>query len=155
MKQIMFKRWWIPAIGYTLAGGFINNLLVAPFVDINLIDYTGLTTALAILIGISGIRDYFTKDSLKKLPENSGGRGWKRYWIPITGCTLCGGFFINCILAPYFDFRVTDWAELNSILTVILGISGARDIGLAPKCNCQKASSKEKKSEEEEEEKDE
>lgn len=135
MKTKQFKRWWIPAIGYVLAGGFFNNLLVAPFVEIRLIEWSGLVTSLGILLGISGIRDYFTKDSLDKLPENVSGKKWKRYWIPGIGWFLCGAYFINCILAPYLDFiRVNDWTWLIAILSTMLGISGYRDIKLTPKC---------------------
>ena len=152
-KKWHFKRWWIPVTGYILAGGFINNLLIAPFTDIDLVDWGGLLTSLGILLGISGIRDYFTKDSLSKLPENVSDKKWKRYWIPIVGWVICAGFFINCILAPYLDIKVNDWTQLVTALSVILGISGARDIGLAPKCTCKEDAKTQPDSEEETEEK--
>ncbi len=129
-KKITFKRLWISVIGWILVGGFINNLYVHPFTSIELVEWSGLITSLGILLGISGTRDYFLKNSLAKLPENVSGKGWQRLWIPCVGWTLAGGYFINCILAPYIHLNVNDWAQLITALTVILGISGARDIGL-------------------------
>ena len=130
MKKKKFKRLWISATGWALVIGFVNNLIVRPFADIELVEWNGLITALAILIGISGTRDYFLKKSLDKIPENRSGKGWQRMWIPMIGWAMFGGFFINCAIAPYFDLHVSDWSQLNSALTVMLGISGARDIGL-------------------------
>ena len=130
MKKIKFKRLWISAIGWTLVIGFVNNLIIRPFTDIALVDWNGLITSLAILIGISGTRDYFLKRSLDKIPENLSGKGWQRMWIPMVGWAMFGGFFINCAIAPYIDLQVGDWTQLISALTVMLGISGARDIGL-------------------------
>lgn len=129
-KKITYKRLWISVIGWILVGGFINNLYVHPFTDIELVEWNGLITSLAILLGISGTRDYFLKNSLNKLPENVSGKGWQRLWIPCVGWTLAGGYFINCILAPYIHLNVNDWTQLITALTVMLGISGARDIGL-------------------------
>ena len=129
-KKIKFKRLWISVIGWILVGGFVNNLFVAPFTEISLVEWNGLITSLGILLGISGTRDYFLKNSLDKLPENRSGKGWQRMWIPCVGWALAGGFFINCIIAPYLDLRVNDWSQLITALTVILGISGARDVGL-------------------------
>lgn len=133
MKKLKYKRLWISVIGWILVGGFINNLYVHPFADIMLVDWNGLITSLGILLGISGTRDYFLKKSLDKLPENASGKGWQRMWIPCVGWTLAGGYFINCIIAPYIDLQVNDWSQLITALTVILGISGARDIGLRKK----------------------
>ena len=127
-KKIKFKRLWISVIGWILVGGFVNNLFVAPFTEISLVEWNGLITSLGILLGISGTRDYFLKNSLDKLPENRSGKGWQRMWIPCVGWALAGGFFINCIIAPYLDLRVNDWSQLITALTVILGISGARDV---------------------------
>ena len=53
-------------------------------------------------------------------------------WIPIVGWALFGGFFINCVLAPHINLRPNDWTQLTAILTVMLGVSGARDLGLLP-----------------------
>ena len=131
-KQIQVKRWWIPAIGYALALGFVNNLIVAPFTGQTLVEWGPMLTALGILLGISGARDYFTKNKTGIIPENVSDKGWKRVWIPCVGWALFGGFFVNCALAPYFNLTPNDWTQLVSALTVMLGISGARDVGLMP-----------------------
>ena len=133
MLQPVVKRSWIPAIGYAIALGFINNLIIHPFANIAMVDWGPLATSLGILLGISGIRDYFTKDSGDCIPENVSDKGWKRLWIPIVGWVLFAGYFINCVVAPYFHISVNDWVELNTVLTVILGISGTREITLLPK----------------------
>lgn len=91
-KKIKFKRLWISVIGWILVGGFVNNLFVAPFTEISLVEWNGLITSLGILLGISGTRDYFLKNSLDKLPENRSGKGWQRMWIPCVGWALAGGF---------------------------------------------------------------
>ena len=132
LNNVSAKRWWICAIGYALAGGFINNLIIAPFTQQSLIEWTPMLTALGVLLGISGVRDYLTRNKGENIPENVSDKGWKRMWIPITGWALFGGFFVNCVLAPYIDLRPNDWPQLTSILTVMLGISGARDVGLLP-----------------------
>ena len=135
-KKIKFKRLWISVIGWILVGGFINNLFVHPFTNIEIVEWNGLITSLGILLGISGTRDYFLKKSLDKVPENVSGKGWQRWWIPCIGWVLAGGYFINCVLAPYIHLNVNDWSQLITALTVMLGISGARDVGLrrVPKC---------------------
>ncbi len=133
MKKLAIKRLWISAIGYALAGGFINNLIIAPFTGQTLVDWGHLLTALGVLLGISGARDYLTRNKGDDMPENVSDKGWKRMWIPITGWALFGGFFINCVLAPYLSVVPNDWAQLTATLTVMLGISGARDVGLLPK----------------------
>jgi peptidoglycan/LPS O-acetylase OafA/YrhL len=131
-KSISAKRWWIPAVGYALAIGFINNLMIAPFTGQELVEWGPMLTALGILLGISGARDYMTKNKVRVIPENVSDKGWKRLWIPCVGWALFGGFFINCALAPYINLHPNDWTQLVSTLTVLLGISGARDVGLMP-----------------------
>ena len=131
-NKITANRWWIPAIGYALAGGFINNLVIAPFTGQTLVDWGPLLTALGVLLGISGARDYLTRNKGEELPENKSDKGWKRMWIPIVGWALFLGFFINCVLAPYLPLNINDWTQLTATLTVMLGISGARDVGLLP-----------------------
>ncbi len=133
IKEIILGRAWIPAIGYALAIGFINNLLIAPFVDIQQVDWAQLATALGILLSISGARDYLTKNSLDAIPENISSKGWKRYWIPIIGWVLFFGYFLNCAIAPYFKLQINDWVQLSTTLTVMLGISGFREVVLLPK----------------------
>ncbi|MBO4294444.1 MAG: hypothetical protein J5896_03250 [Alphaproteobacteria bacterium] len=126
------KRRWIPATGYALACGFINNLVVAPFTEQNLVEWGPMITALGILLGISGARDYLTKDKVGDIPEAVSDKGWKRKWIPVIGWAVFGGFFINCALAPYVRLTPNDWTQLIAALTVLLGISGARDATLIP-----------------------
>ena len=126
------QRRWIPAIGYALAIGFVNNLIVAPFTGQSLVDWNPLITALGILLAISGARDYLTKNKVGEIPKIVSDKGWKRKWIPLTGLAIFGGFVVNCVLAPYINLTPNDWPQLNSALTVMLGISGARDIGLMP-----------------------
>lgn len=132
-KKSDVKRWWIYAIGYALAMGFINNLIIAPFTGQDLVDWGPLLTALGILLGISGARDYLTRNKNSEIPSHLSGKGWKRLWIPVVGWALFGGFFLNCALAPYVKIHINDWTQLVSTLTVMLGISGARDVGLMPK----------------------
>lgn len=148
-NKILAKRLWISAIGYALAGGFINNLVIAPFTGQPLVAWTHLLTALGILLGISGARDYLTRNKGEELPENVSDKGWKRLWIPITGWALFGGFFINCVLGPYLNIALDNWAQLISTLTVMLGISGARDVGLLPQINTANGQMVQKKADEE------
>ncbi len=132
LNNVSVKRWWISAIGYALAGGFINNLVIAPFTGQSLVDWGPMLTALGVLLGISGARDYLTRNKGESIPENVSDKGWKRMWIPIVGWALFCGFFVNCVLAPYINLRPNDWTQLTATLTVMLGISGARDVGLLP-----------------------
>ena len=131
-KTIRAKRWWIPAIGFALALGFVNNLMIAPFTGQELVEWGPMLTALGILLGISGARDVLTKNKTGNIPGNVSDKGWKRMWIPCIGWALFGGFFVNCVLAPYFKLTPNDWTQLVSALTVMLGISGARDVTLIP-----------------------
>ena len=133
IEKFLAKRWWISAIGYALAGGFINNLVIAPFTGQPLVEWAHMLTALGILLGISGARDYLTRNKA----------GW----------ALFGGFFINCVLGPYLKIQPNDWAQLIATLTVMLGISGARDVGLMPKID-EAVKAKAKKADSEQESKD-
>jgi len=112
-----------------------------------------MLTALGILLGISGARDYLTRNKAETLPESISDKGWKRMWVPLTGWALFAGFFINCVLGPYLKIHPNDWAQLIATLTVMLGISGARDVGLMPKLD-QAAKTKEQKADSEQEGKD-
>ena len=51
------KRSWIPLIGGVLCYGFFNNCVIAPYFDVELIDWEQLLTSLGIMLGISGVRD--------------------------------------------------------------------------------------------------
>ena len=54
----------------------------------------------------------------------------KRKWVPTVGWTLCYGIFHNCVVVPFFSVPVVDWEYLLMGLGIVLGVSGARDIGL-------------------------
>ncbi len=54
----------------------------------------------------------------------------KRSWIPLIGWILCYGFFHNCVIVPYFQAELINWEQLLTSLGIMLGISGARDIGI-------------------------
>lgn len=56
-----------------------------------------------------------------------------RSWIPVIGWILCYGFFHNCVIAPYTGAETVDWDQLLASLGILLGISGARDIGMSRK----------------------
>lgn len=51
------KRSWIPLIGWILCYGFLNNCVIAPYFDVELVDWEQLLTSLGIMLGISGVRD--------------------------------------------------------------------------------------------------
>ena len=144
LHNVSAKRWWISAIGYALAGGFINNLIIAPFTKQTLVEWGPMLTSLGVLLGISGVRDYLTRNKGESIPANVSGKGWKRMWIPITGWALFCGFFINCVLAPYVNLQPNDWAQLTATLTVMLGVSGARDVTLSPPIETTKPNESEK-----------
>lgn len=50
------KRSWIPLIGWILCYGFLNNCVIAPYFDVELVDWEQLLTSLGIMLGISGVR---------------------------------------------------------------------------------------------------
>jgi len=54
----------------------------------------------------------------------------KRKWIPVIGWTLCYGIFHNCVIVPFFNMPVIEWQYLLGGIGIVLGLSGARDIGL-------------------------
>lgn len=132
-KKNAWKRAWIPLIGWILAGGFFNNLVIHSFLDITLIDWRGMTSAVAVMITISAGRDVFMKRSSDKHLKNSTNKGWKRNWIPIIGYVIAAGFAVNCLLAPYIGLIPNSWPELIIALTTLLGVSGIRDVAITPK----------------------
>lgn len=170
VERIMTKKLWISAVGFVLAIGYVMNCIVEPLNNgaVRLISWDELNRALLILLVISGTRD-ITLNGLKLL----GGRlsiknaqectnpdcqpfrkAVKRYWIPVVGWALVGGFVMNCIVWPLVPtVTVVSWDELTTALLIVLIISGGRDITLSgvkllggkisiktPKCthqNCQ------------------
>lgn len=132
-KKMSWKRAWIPLIGWILAGGFINNLIVHPFVDITLVNWEGMVAALAVMITISATRDFFMKKASNKHLKNTTNKGWKRNWISLIGYTLAAAFAINCLVAPYVGISPNSWPELVAVLGTLLGVSGLRDVFITPK----------------------
>lgn len=57
----------------------------------------------------------------------------KRKWIPTIGWILCYGIFHNCVVVPFFSLPIIDWEYLLTGIGIVLGVSGARDIGLKKK----------------------
>ena len=132
-KKNAWKRAWIPLIGWILAAGFFNNLVIHSFLNITLIDWRGMASALAVMITISAGRDVLMKRSSDKHLKNSTNKGWKRNWIPIIGYVIAAGFAVNCLLAPYIGLIPNSWPELIIALTTLLGVSGIRDVAITPK----------------------
>ena len=54
----------------------------------------------------------------------------KRLWIPVLGWILCYRYLHNCLIAPITGLPVVDWEYLLTAMGILLGVSGARDIGL-------------------------
>lgn len=48
----------------------------------------------------------------------------------MVGWILCYGIFHNCVIVPFFNLPVVDWEYLLTGLGIVLGVSGARDIGM-------------------------
>ena len=168
MEKFITKKLWISAVGYVLAIGYIINCIVQPAVsgNVRVIDWDNLNRALLILLIISGTRDITLngikwlggKISVKSLPECNDPecqpfrKAVKRYWIPVVGWALVGGFVMNCIVWPFAPSIVeVNWDNLTSALLIVLVISGGRDISLegvkllggkfsikTPKCEHQK-----------------
>ena len=132
-KKNAWKRAWIPLIGWILAGGFVNNLVLHPFFKITLVDHWGLISALAVMIAFSAGRDYLLKKASNKHLKNTTNKGWKRNWIPVIGYILAAGFAINCLVAPYVNLEPNTWPELIAALGTLLGVSGIRDVAITPK----------------------
>lgn len=57
----------------------------------------------------------------------------KRKWIPTIGWILCYGVFHNCVVVPFFNIAMIEWAQLITLIGIMLGVSGARDIGIKRK----------------------
>lgn len=53
----------------------------------------------------------------------------KRLWIPAIGFSLVFGLINCCIMTIFFDIEV-DWASLITSLSLLVGISGTRDVVL-------------------------
>lgn len=134
--KIKKSRMWIPALGCVTAYGFFHNCIIAPYVESHIIDWTNLILTLCIIIGIGGARDVvlrrfqylgtITPDAMQR----TKGLITNKIWIPIIGWCLVGGFANNFIVYPYVGHNLVDWSGLMSALSVMLTISGAREVGI-------------------------
>ena len=120
------KRPWITAIGYILVGGFINNCVVEAFFSTRSVDWTEMLVALGILLGTMCVRDV----KMRRGKRRDCGCG-KRPWITLLGWVIAAGFFINCLIAPYFEsVNVINWSGLIAALSTMLGVNATKDIRL-------------------------
>lgn len=148
IEKIMTKKLWISAVGFMLALGYIMNCIVEPSCAgvVRLIDWEKLNQSLLILLIISGTRDitlnglkaFGGRISIKNVKECTEPdcqpfrKAVKRYWIPVVGWALVGGYFMNCVLWPLLpQITVVDWDNLAAALLTVLIISGGRDISLS------------------------
>ena len=60
------KRKWIPTIGWILCYGIFHNCVIVPYFKVDLIDWENLLTSLALMLGISGVRDIGLNKRKKK-----------------------------------------------------------------------------------------
>lgn len=71
-NKVLSNRIWIPAIGWILVLGFINNFMVAPYFNVNIVEWSGLLATLSILLTVSGARDYGIYASERKKKKTNG-----------------------------------------------------------------------------------
>lgn len=170
VKNFMTKRLWISAVGFMIAIGYIMNCIVEPSCQgaVRLINWSDLNQSLLILLAISGTRDITLEGikliggriSIKNITECEDPecqpfrKAVKRYWIPVVGWALAGGYFMNCVMWPLIPtITIVEWDNLAIALLTLLAISGGRDISLSgvkllggkisiqtPKCEHQKTS---------------
>lgn len=170
VEKFLTKRLWISAVGFMIALGYIMNCIVQPSCEgaVRLIDWKDLNQSLLILLAISGTRDITLEGikliggrvSIKNITECEDPecqpfrKAVKRYWIPVVGWALAGGYFMNCVMWPLIpSITVVEWDNLAIALLTLLSISGGRDISLSgvkllggkisiqtPKCEHQKTS---------------
>lgn len=58
-KDLLRNKIWIPFVGWCLVLGFFTNIVLVPHVSaIGTVEWSGLLSALSILLTISGVRDY-------------------------------------------------------------------------------------------------
>lgn len=148
IEKIMTKKVWISAVGFMLALGYVMNCIVEPSSGgaVRLIDWNNLNHSLFVLLVISGTRDitlnglkiFGGKISIKNVKECTEPecqpfrKAVKRYWIPVVGWALVGGYFMNCVMWPLVPrVTVVDWDNLATALLIVLIISGGRDISLS------------------------
>lgn len=148
IEKFVTKRLWISAVGFMIALGYIMNCIVEPSCQgaVRLIDWGDLNQSLLILLAISGTRDITLEGikliggriSIKNIEECEDPecqpfrKAVKRYWIPVVGWALAGGYFMNCVMWPLIPtITVVEWDNLAIALLTVLAISGGRDISLS------------------------
>lgn len=132
------SRMWIPAAGFVLALGFMNNCMILPYLEGGeTISWFNLITTFAVMLGLGGVRDFVLRkfsylgpvlEKNKALQEK--GRLTNKTWIPIIGWCIVGGLFNNCCIYPFFKIGLVDWTGLWATLSILLTISGAREWGI-------------------------
>lgn len=70
-KGILTNKVWIPTIGWCIVGGLFNNCCIHPFFNIGEVEWSGLLSALSILLTISGAREWGIYKQDKKVWESS------------------------------------------------------------------------------------
>lgn len=147
-KKFMTSKLWISAVGFVIAAGYIMNCVIEPSCQgaVRLIDWKDLNQSLLILLAISGTRDITLEGikliggriSIKNITECEDPdcqpfrKAVKRYWIPVVGWALAGGYFMNCVMWPLIPtITVVEWDNLAIALLTLLAISGGRDISLS------------------------
>lgn len=143
MVEISFwtKNLWIFGVGLAIAAGYFMNFVVSPIWGSKLIEYEQLNEVLFWMVIITGTRDviiigfkkiggeiHITNSpySEEKQPLR---KAVKRYWIPIVGWALAGGYICNCILWPLGGIDTTvDWNSMRYVLLVLMVTLGGRDV---------------------------
>lgn len=133
MKNFWHYRYWINAIGWAIALGFLNNCVLWAYFPIGQVEWSMLLSVLAVMLGVSGARDIGLGRNHDAFEENEnlpdGQKVIRRRWITATGWFLALGFVNNCVVAPYYSsLRLIDWWQLLTALGIMLGISGTRDV---------------------------
>lgn len=147
IEKFATTKLWISGVGLMLAAGYLMNCVVEPaFANVRLIDWDSLNRALLILLIISGTRDISLNGirlvggkiritNAKHCTEpdcKSFKKAVKRYWIPVVGWALVGGFFMNCVIWPCcLTTTEVDWDHLTTALMILLVVSGGRDVSLS------------------------
>lgn len=136
--KVKKSRLWIPAAGIVIAFGFFNNCCLLPYLSGGeVVDWTNLTWALFIMLGIGSARDvairrfrYNGEVIAESQKTASKGFFTNKIWIPIIGWCLVGGLFNNCCVHPFFNINEVDWTWLLGCLAILTGSSGLRECGI-------------------------
>lgn len=71
-KGLLTNKIWIPIIGWCLVGGLFNNCCIHPFFNVGEVEWGGLTSALGIMLTISGMREWGIYSKDKEVLEKYG-----------------------------------------------------------------------------------